>query len=161
MIVEFKGRFARWSVGNMHFVPLKMGHIGAFWNCDAYRIIPARIHVVAIEVAAQSSSFKTNDRVSLGIERIVAPKHAQGNCVAFQAFSAACKRLVDNETKESLPPFARLEMRTCEDAVQLFRYMRRRHRGIITTRDLGCAADGVVSEGYIRHQPATPIVGRR
>ncbi len=121
----------------MHFVPLKMGHIGAFWNCDAYRIIAARIHVVAIEVAAQSSSFKTDDRVSLGIERVVAPKHGQGNCVALQAISAACKRLVDNETKESLPPFARLEMRTREDAVQLFRYMRRRHRGIITTRDIG------------------------
>gem|GEM_PF-2746033 len=136
----------------MCIVPFKIGNIRAFWNRDSDGVLLARVHVVAVEVSTQPAGFKTNDRIGLWIEGVVASKDGQGNRVALQTLGPAGERLVDNETKKCTTPFARLEMRARENALQLDRHIRRQDLRRFTTGYIGRSISWSRRQGRITHQ---------
>ena len=75
--------------------------------------------IVAVEIAPQPSRLEPNDRIGLGVERLVAPEHGDGDRVALQFVSAASERFFDDVPEELDAPVAGLEVGICNDLLEL------------------------------------------
>ena len=80
--------------------------------------MPTGIDVVAIEIASQPPGFESDNRIGLGIERLVPAKDLNGNSVALQLVGPPGKRFFDDVAEESASPPVCLEVRARKEMIQ-------------------------------------------
>src|SRR3546814_2228932 len=84
--------------------PREDGHIGPFGNIDADRVRCAGHQVVTFEGAPETSCLYPNDRVVLGVERLVAVEGGHGLRKGFDPASPAREGVLDAVAQD--PPGA-------------------------------------------------------